>query len=111
MAHEYARGFYTSAAWRQTRRAYIDYRRSIDGGVCEICRERLGQIVHHRTMITPDNINDPRITLSFDNLQLVCWQCHNALPGHSWGHAAAPRSRVLFDENGDPIGLRDDETA
>ena len=111
MAHSYARAFYTSAAWAKTRSAYIAYRRSIDGGICEICHERLGEIVHHKTMITPANISDPNVTLSFANLQLVCWQCHNALPGHAWGHneaLAKQRSRrVMFGENGDPIGIRE----
>lgn len=108
MAHSYARAFYTSAAWAKTRSAYIAYRRSIDGGVCEECRQRLGVIVHHRTMITPQNINNPEVTLNFSNLELVCQECHNAMPGHAWGHGAA-RSRVIFDcDTGEPIGVRDE---
>lgn len=35
-----------------------------------------GEIVHHKVHLTPDNIGDPTITLSFDNLELVCRNCH-----------------------------------
>lgn len=105
MAHDYAKGFYNSRQWKQCRTAFIAYRRSIDGGICQICHERLGEIVHHRIMLTPDNVTDPSVTLSFANLQLVCWQCHNALPGHAWGHAEQTVRRMIFDESGQPIGI------
>ena len=73
---EYAAGFYSSKAWQRTREAY---KKSV-GGLCEICWSKgilkPGEIVHHKTHISPDNINDPEITLSFNNLQLVCRDCH-----------------------------------
>lgn len=75
---EYARGFYSSKAWKDTREAYKKYR----GGLCETCLSKgiykAGEIVHHKTHITPQNINDTQITLSFDNLLLVCRDCHAA---------------------------------
>ena len=73
---DYAKSLYKSKAWQKTRDAYA---RSV-GGLCELCWEkgvlRPGEIVHHKIAITPDNINDPTITLSFDNLQLVCRDHH-----------------------------------
>lgn len=72
MAHEYARGFYNSPEWRRCRKAYIQ---SVFG-LCERC-SRPGDIVHHKTYITPDNIDDPDITLNHDNLELLCHDCHN----------------------------------
>lgn len=73
---DYAKSLYKSKAWQKTREAYA---RSV-GGLCEICWKngvlRPGEIVHHKIPITPDNINDPTITLSFDNLQLVCRDHH-----------------------------------
>lgn len=33
---------------------------------------RPGAIVHHKEHLTPQNINDPDITLSEDNLELLC---------------------------------------
>ena len=35
-----------------------------------------GEIVHHKTELTPDNIDDPNITLNWDNLELLCRFCH-----------------------------------
>ena len=69
---EYAKKFYLSAAWRRTRDAYARYR----CGICERCGAA-GDIVHHKTHITPANIRDPRVTLNFANLELLCQDCHN----------------------------------
>lgn len=73
---EWAREFYSSDAWKQTRRAY---RKSV-GGLCERCRDRgeinAGEVVHHIRHLTPENIKDPAVTLSWDNLQLLCRDCH-----------------------------------
>lgn len=74
---EYAKSFYASEAWKKTRLAYIKQ----VSGLCERCKASgefvPGKIVHHRKYITPKNINDPRITLSFSNLELLCEDCHN----------------------------------
>ena len=74
---EYAKSFYTSEAWKKTRIAYIER----VNGLCEQCKAAgrfvPGKIVHHKKYITPKNINDPRITLSFGNLELLCEDCHN----------------------------------
>ena len=36
-----------------------------------------GYIVHHKVHLTADNIYDPATTISFDNLELLCMDCHN----------------------------------
>lgn len=73
---EFAREFYSSKAWQHTRAAYKRSKR----GLCEICLAKgiikPAEIVHHKIELTPDNIHDPTITLSFDNLQCVCRDCH-----------------------------------
>jgi 5-methylcytosine-specific restriction endonuclease McrA len=50
------------------------------GGLCERCLKKglivPGEIVHHKVYISPDNINDPAITLNPDNLELLCRDCH-----------------------------------
>lgn len=98
---EFAKKFYTSKAWRKCRKAYISKRIMIDGGMCEVCGERLGYIVHHKTMLTPDNISDIEITLSFDNLQYVCRQCHDEFEGH--GVNVKDKNAISFDNDGQPI--------
>jgi len=69
--------FYHSAAWLKCRDAYI---RSVNG-LCERCAAKgvvkAGDIVHHRRYISPENIDDPNILLSFDNLEYLCLDCHN----------------------------------
>ena len=55
------------------------------GGLCEDCMQR-GIVVpavevHHIEFITPDNINDPNITLNPDNLVALCRECHRARHG------------------------------
>lgn len=72
----YAKAFYLSPAWRSCRASYLKK----VGGLCERCLQdglyNAAVIVHHKQHITPQNITDPRITLSFDNLEALCWSCH-----------------------------------
>lgn len=76
MAKDFSRAFYDSKEWKNTRNAY----RKFKGGLCELCWAKgiikAGEIVHHKTELTPSNIDDPDIALGWDNLQLVCRECH-----------------------------------
>lgn len=89
----YAEAFYKSKAWQRCRASYVKYR----AGLCESCLRRgiyrAGVIVHHKVHITPDNINDPAITMSFDNLELLCRDCHAAEHGRKV-------SRYVVDDMG-----------
>ena len=73
---EFAKGFYKSKAWQRARDGYA----ASVGGLCEDCLARgiykAGDIVHHKQELTPDNIHDPSVTLSWGNLKLVCRDCH-----------------------------------
>ena len=74
---EYARAFYKSKQWEKCRAGYIKY----VGGLCERCLKNgayvPGVIVHHKCYLSPENIQDPSVTLNFDNLELLCLECHN----------------------------------
>ena len=72
MAKEYAKAFYNSSAWIKCKNSYI---KSVYG-LCERCGEP-GYIVHHKKHLTPNNINDPNITLNHNNLEYLCLECHN----------------------------------
>jgi len=76
---DFAKAFYNSPAWKSTRKAYMKKA----GGLCEECLKKglynPAVIVHHKTWLTPENINDPKITLSFDNLEAVCMDCHEEI--------------------------------
>lgn len=96
---EYAEKFYSSLAWQETRKAYTASVR----GLCERCLKKgiyqAGEIVHHKTHITPANIDDPNITLNWNNLQLVCRECHAQI------HAHDSRRRYKVDDQGHVIGI------
>ena len=63
---EWAKSFYKSQAWKRCRAAYA----ASVGGLCERCLSRgmytPGVIVHHKIVLTPDNISDPSVTLNWD---------------------------------------------
>lgn len=93
---DFAKGFYTSKPWINTRKAYA---KSV-GGLCEDCLKRglytPGEIVHHMTHITPENINDQNITLAWTNLKLVCRECHA-------NEHKSNEARFIFDDEGNII--------
>lgn len=71
MAKEFAKSFYKSKEWTKCRNAFFKYK----NGLCERCLD-VGKIVHHKIYITPENINNPEITLNWDNLEVLCDSCH-----------------------------------
>lgn len=78
MASAKAKKFYSSKRWQDCRNAYATSKHFL----CERCLEKgvisKGEIVHHKTYITDDNLDDPDVTLNWNNLELVCWSCHEA---------------------------------
>ena len=95
--------FYKSQAWRRARLGYIARRKAIDGGVCEVCHEEPGKIVHHIIWLDDINCNDPDISLNFDNFKYECQTCHNK---ETDPRKATP-GRCLYGENGEIIRATD----
>lgn len=63
-----------------------------------------GQAGLHRPSqeaLTPDNITDPDVSLSYSNLEYVCKDCHDQFDGH--GVAKSLTQKIFFDAAGDPI--------
>ena len=106
MAKEYAQSFYKSKAWEDCRDAFIRERISMDGGLCQICGQRLGYIVHHDEKITEANINDAGVTLSHENLVYVCLDCHNAIHRGDLNAGKGGRAMCVFSADGQPIDAR-----
>jgi 5-methylcytosine-specific restriction enzyme A len=92
---EWAKHFYKSKAWRQCRDAYFAFKH----GLCERCSAP-GKIVHHKIWLTPENINNPNISLNWEHLELLCQTCHNIEHHEKY---SATRHDVMFDENGDLV--------
>lgn len=69
--------------------------------MCERCFKRgeltPAKVVHHIEHITPENVNDPHVTLRYANLQRLCQDCHAAV------HSGEQEPRVTFDENGNVV--------
>ena len=104
MAQEWAKWFYKGKAWQRCRWSYIQSRMMIDGGKCEVCKDRQGYIVHHIEGLTRTNINDPEVSLNHENLSYECKLCHDMNDGHGLNKALKPL--CTFDSNGQPISLR-----
>ena len=68
--------FYASKRWRECRKAYLS-----EHPICERC-EKVGIVsvaehVHHKKELTLENYKDPEIALNPDNLEALCFKCHN----------------------------------
>ena len=92
MAKEWARQFYNSKAWRETRKQIL--RRDLY--TCAYCYDRAEE-VHHIIELTPGNINDTNITLNPDNLLSLCHNCHTKI---TQGSAGDIQEGYIFDEDG-----------
>ena len=107
VARDFSRAFYRSKAWRHTRDAYA---RSVNG-LCERCLKRgeyrKGEIVHHIVHLSHENIDDPAVTLGFDNLELVCRDCHADVHPEVYGRDQTER-RYSFDEDGNLVDRSND---
>ena len=105
MAKEFAKSFYRSKAWQQCRASYI---KSV-GGLCETCSKNgeiiPGKILHHKIILTPNNINNPDVTLNWDNLEYECKSCHDKHEGHGLGKdkKQCTREGLKFNEKGELI--------
>ena len=75
-SESFAKAFYKSWPWIKCARAY----KASKGGLCERCWSKglivTGEEVHHKKRLTPENLNDPAIALNWDNLELLCRNCH-----------------------------------
>lgn len=95
MAKDYARKFYSSAAWIKTQAAYM----ASQNYLCERCGD-MACIVHHKKHITPQNIDDVNITLNWDNLEALCQDCHNK---EHFAKSGSCASGLRFDKGGNLI--------
>lgn len=78
MRNKHQNDFYSSRIWKSCKKAYISQAK----GLCEQCLKNgkitPGEFVHHKIHLTPETVDDPNIALNFDNLELLCRDCHAA---------------------------------
>lgn len=100
MARDFAIKFYNSKQWKKCRETY---KQSVNG-LCERCLKNgkyvAGEEVHHKIYLTPENINNPDITLNWENLELLCSSCHSIEHNEKYSPV---REDVMFDENGELV--------
>jgi 5-methylcytosine-specific restriction enzyme A len=94
MAKAFAIKFYQSSAWRNARRQAL--RR--DCYTCADCGGRATE-VHHIKELTAENIDDFDVALRLENLQSLCWDCHNKRTQK----IADVAEGYKFDENGQVV--------
>ena len=108
MAKEYARKFYSSKAWQDCRNEYAKRRHHL----CEDCLRRgiyrPGEIVHHKIELDPVNIEKPEVALNFENLELLCRECHarrHESSGGRWKEVNMRRKAAREKKNRYVIGV------
>lgn len=90
MAKAYADAFYHSAAWKKCKESYL----KSQGYICERCGD-VAKVVHHRVYLSPQTIDNPEITLNWNNLEALCQLCHN-----QEHHLQATEQRYKVDKQG-----------
>lgn len=91
LATDKIKKFYNSKQWRRVGKYVIKLKK----GICEECGRR-GNEVHHIIPLTNQNVDNPKISLSVENLQLLCTSCHNAKRSKSY-----LREDVVFSKDGE----------
>lgn len=94
MAREFSKSFYRSKQWKDVRQ-YVFNR---DLGLCTKCG-RPGEEVHHTVWLTPDNINNPEITLNDKLLITLCRDCHQRIHNKS----SVVAEGLMFNEFGELV--------
>lgn len=90
--------FYYSQKWRRVSAAYM----SSKSYICERCGAP-AVICHHKQWLTDKTVHDPDIALSFDNLEALCQECHNA--EHGLRHDVA-----VFNDAGELVQVKECES-
>ena len=105
MAKEFSKKFYNSKAWLDCREGYI---KSVHG-LCNRCLKQgnivNGYIVHHKILLTPSNIDNPDITLNWNELEYLCIDCHNK--EHMGTHKEVVREGLMFNSRGEIVKKED----
>lgn len=96
--------FYRSTEWNDFRQRLILQRQAEQGAViCEECKKILlkkyDTILHHIKPLNDTNIFDYNISLNPENIQIVCFKCHNKLENR-WQGSVAKAQRKIFIVHG-----------
>ena len=93
---EKAKKFYNSTKWKKTKNAY----KASKFGFCERCGKPNAEIVHHKEYLNDVRLDDADYTLNFENLELLCIDCHNREHFEKYSLTV---EGTKFDENGNLV--------
>ena len=87
--------FYGSQRWKKCRRNYLSLH-----PICERCNQ-LGIVkkadhVHHKIYLDASSYRDPMVSLNFENLEALCFDCHQAEHHRN----SDCRNELYFDADG-----------
>ena len=89
--------FYNDPKWKRERKLYRQRH-----PFCERCLAfgiyKPTEIVHHREHLNESNVKDSKVSLNFENLEALCFDCHNK--EHHKGAKRQSKRRFFFDEQG-----------
>lgn len=103
--------FYKSDKWEAFRQIIIDQRTDADGFIhCAQCGKpilkKYDLVIHHKMELSEDNVNDYSISLNPDNVECVCFKCHNKLhdrwQGGGGNNGWRPVQKQVFIVYGSP---------
>lgn len=105
----FAHKFYHGKEWQGVRNLVMDRAH----GLCERCLERgelvPADVVHHTIPLTPENMNDPDISLNPERLMALCHDCHTEvhqmLGVGAMNGRKESKPRVGFDSEGNLVKL------
>ena len=109
------RKFYDSKAWWECRGGFVKSKNYLCERCGRVCwtkgdnrykrakaegHDVVFGIVHHMEYLNDSNVNDPNISLNWENLEYLCIECHNK--EHMTKNVEV-RKDVTFDEDGNII--------
>ena len=101
----FAEKFYKSKQWQKLSRLYLESKHF----VCERCGG-VATICHHKIYLTPANISNLNISLSFENFEALCQNCHNKEHGY-FTKSEHDTKRIVFNSSGGMIGIKENGAA
>lgn len=75
MAQRFSKAFYNSKQWHDIR----EYILKRDNYICQQCKIKPAEEVHHVVWLNPKNIGDVNVTSNESNLISLCKDCHFAI--------------------------------
>lgn len=95
------KSFYKSKEWERFRQVIISERSDFIKKVnyCAKCGKqivnRYDMIVHHINELTEQNVNDVSVSLNPDNVEIICFNCHNKEHAR-FGHEAKKQVFIVY---------------